>query len=198
MMRLSIIVCFLSLALAACGDESGTPATKKDVSVNRGGAAATNASQPVTSGPTQSPNAVAVDNSNATSQNSLMAAKARKIDAIRQAGSGPSALKTDVETLLRQSARPAPENSEFSVALTEILTERRTFLDHPTLARVEKVTDGSRSAIKIFTTDGRTIDLPGRAIEKISVASSASILKAGGLAVPPPRPERKTGGTDRN
>ena len=100
---------------------------------------------------------------------------------MRQSGGDPSTAKVDIEALLRQSIRPAPENSEFAVALTNIVVERRTFLRHPILAKVEKITEGTRATIKLETTDGRTIELPGSAVPNLSVASSASILKAAGL-----------------
>ncbi len=106
----------------------------------------------------------------------------KKIDAMREAGKDPNAPKPDIEAILRQSTRPAPENSEFSVALTDILVERRTFLKDPLLAKVEKTTEGEKSTIRVFLKDGRTKDLPGESINPVSTVSIASILKAAGVS----------------
>lgn len=143
--------------------------------------------------PGVAPNAGGVGNANP--DNSLMAARNRKLDSIRQAGSDASTQKTDLETVLRRSAKPAPENSEFSVALTDKLVERRTFHNNPILLRVEKIAENSRLTIKVTTTDGRTLDLPGNAIENLSVASVASILKAARIEVPISRPADRKAGT---
>lgn len=126
--------------------------------------------------------------------NPLTVARNKKIEAMRQAGADPSIPKPDIETVLRQSTRPAPENSEFSVALTDILVERRTFLKNPTIAKVEKTTAGGKKSIKVFLKDGRTLDLPGEAIESLATAASTSILKAAGIpqADRPDGPEVKT------
>ena len=122
-----------------------------------------------------------------------------KFDVIRRSAANAAGPKIDIEVLLKDSTRPAPENSLFAAVLTDVVFERRTFIKHPILVKVEKVTDGERSTIKVFTTDGRMVEMPGKVIEKLSVASSASILRAAGIDVPRPRTaERKSGAENTN
>lgn len=109
----------------------------------------------------------------------------KRSEAIRQAGDAPM---PNIEALLRQSAKPAPEGSEFSVALTDILIERRVFPRHPQLSKVEKVTKGIDKTIYVFTRDGRQMRLPGNAIEHLSTAPTASILKAANIERLPQAP----------
>lgn len=106
----------------------------------------------------------------------------RRIEAMRNAGMDPNGPKPDVESILQKSTRPAPENSEFSVALTDTLIERRVFLNHPVLAKVEKITAGQKSTIAVFTKDGRKIDLPGDAVQSLSTAPSSTIVSAAGIS----------------
>lgn len=118
-------------------------------------------------------------------ENPLTIARNKKIEAMRKNTGDPNAPKPDIETVLRQSTRPAPENSEFSVALTDILVERRTFLKHPTLAKVEKTTISGKKSIKVFLKDGRVLDLPGDSLESLSTVSSFVILRTAGIETPP-------------
>jgi hypothetical protein len=192
----------LAVILSGCGGENGPQAARNNAASVPSNSVAVSAGSPTTPNSSQPGiipgNSVAV-NTNEAVENPVANARNRKLEAMRQAASDPSVPKTGIETLLKQSTRPAPENSEFSVALTDVVVERRTFLNHPILSRVEKVTDGQRSTIKLLTTDGRTIELPGRAIEKLSIASAASILKAAGLQLPPSQPaDRKPGAANRN
>ena len=126
-------------------------------------------------------------NTNSAAESQLATGRNKKLDAMRKGANDPSAPKLDVEAILKQSTRPAPENSEFSVALTSVLLERRTFLKHPVLARVEKLTDGERKAVRVQTTDGRVIELPGDAIPALSTVPSSAILKLIKLELPAPR-----------
>jgi hypothetical protein len=198
MIKVPITTFVLSLSLAGCGGGSEPPAAKSNAANTRGNNAETAGSPANPTAGQPAPGNVETGRVNTTVPDP-MDARTRKLEAIRQAGSDPSAPKTDVEAVLERSKKPAPENSDFAVALTDVVLERRTFRDHPVLAKVEKVTDGSRSTIKLFTTDGRTIDLPGRSIEKLSTASAASILKAAGLQTPPSQPsDRKAGAANRN
>lgn len=196
----TILFCLCSVTmLAGCGGDVEPPIGTSNAANTRANNAPAPGSQvgPSSNQPGSAPANVATANNAA--QNPLVTARNRKIEAMRQAGSDPNAPKTDLETLLKQSTRPAPENSEFSVALTDIVVERRRFLNHPVLSQVEKVTDGGRSTIKLTTTDGRTIDLPGNAIQNLSVAASASILKAAGIQLPPSQPsDRRPGAANKN
>ncbi len=128
---------------------------------------------------------VAPEDANAENRN-------KKLREIRRAGGDPSAPKPDIEAVLKGSERPAPENSVFAVALVDNIVERRIFLKHPVLARVEKVTagDGS-SSLKVVTRDGKSFDLEGNAIGAVSTASSTTIMRAIGTEAP--TIERKPG-----
>ena len=131
-------------------------------------------------------------NANAAAESPTAATRNKRLDAIRRAGNDPSAPKPDTEEILKQSTRPAPENSEFAVALTDILVERRTFLKHPVLVRVEKVTEGEKSTIRVQTRDGKVRELPGEAIPTLSTVSSSTILGLLNIELPgPPAPGSK-------
>lgn len=183
-----LITAVLGVFLAAsCGGEGEPPAANNPAAGNRAAnipAAVSNTG--VSNGAQPSGNVAAANGPAAL--NPQVAGRNRKLDQIRQAGSDPNVPKADIEALLKQSARPAPEDSEFSVALTNILVERRRFLKHPILAQVDKVTEGERSSIKVTMRDGRAVEIPGKAIEKLSVASTGSILKAAGLERAPSLP----------
>ena len=125
-----------------------------------------------------------IANANSAAESPMSAARNRRLDAVRQAGNDPSAPKLDIEKILRQSTRPAPENSEFGVALTDILIERRTFLKHPVLVRIEKVTEGEKNTIRVQTKDGKVHELPGEAIPALSTVPSSTILNLLGIELP--------------
>jgi hypothetical protein len=101
----------------------------------------------------------------------------------------PEATRPAVETeeMLKRSTRPAPENSEFAVALTDILVERRTFNGHPVLSRVEKRTAGEQISIEVRTTDGAVRTLSGNAIPALSTVPTARILELIGRKPAPAR-----------
>lgn len=167
-------------ALSGCGGDAGsgtknaaTTANSKPIVQNQNSNAPDQAKVP--SNGENGPNA---------QQNPITLSRNKKIDEMRKAGSDPNAPKPDIEALLTASTRPAPEDSEFSVALADILVERRTFLNNPVLAKVEKTANGQNKVIKVFLKDGRTIDVRGDAIETLSTAASSSILKAAGIAAP--------------
>lgn len=175
----------MAVFVVACSSGSTSGENKQNArSVSRANAntdqASSNANTPATIGP---------DGQNApanASENPLSASRNKKIEAMRNAPVDPNAPKPDIEEILRKSTRPAPENSEFSVALTDILVERRRFPKHPVLSVVEKVTQGDNRKITITLRDGRRLELAGNAIEGLSIASTATILKAAGLESPPP------------
>ena len=182
--------CLLVFALAGCG-EQGTGRNENTSYRPDGTPAPANNSAPgkVSVDPNASAN---------TAENPVAATRNRKRDEMRQAAGDPSA-NYDIEAMLNRSTRPAPENSTFAVAMANVVVERRTFLKHPVLAKVEKVTDGARSTLKVETTDGKTIDLRPNAVDALSVASSAAIMQAAGLQMPASQPmDRKPGAANRN
>jgi len=118
----------------------------------------------------------------------------RRAEGLKEIPADPNQPVPTLEETLRRSARPAPENSEFSVALTDILFERRTFRGHPVIAKVEKVTRSGKAAVTLFATDGRQIDIPEEAIGSLSTISSSVILRAAGIPEPAQRPAEKKPG----
>lgn len=165
-------------SLAGCGGSSDTAPNSSRTGNSRPEAPQNSNTTDQTKAPVNAENAQNIQ------QNPLTVSRNRKIDEMRKAGSDPNAPKPDIEAMLTASTRPAPEDSEFSVALADILVERRTFLQNPILAKVEKTTNGQNKVIKVFLKDGRIIDVRGDAIETLSTASSESILKAAGIASP--------------
>ncbi|MEO7674927.1 MAG: hypothetical protein ABIU09_12725 [Pyrinomonadaceae bacterium] len=107
-----------------------------------------------------------------------------KMEAMRREAENSPPPKIDIETELKKSTIPAPENSEFGAVLADIVFERRTFKSHPQLLKVEKTTKGNVKAIKVYLKDGSVVDLPGEKIEFISKATSASILQSAGIGAP--------------
>ncbi|HMQ02727.1 MAG TPA: hypothetical protein PKD26_02265 [Pyrinomonadaceae bacterium] len=93
----------------------------------------------------------------------------------------PNVPRPNIEEILRSSARPAPENSEFSFALLEDLIERRVFKSHPQIAKAEKVTSGTTKRLTVWLRDGRVLEASGDKVEGLSTASSAMILQAVGV-----------------
>jgi len=78
----------------------------------------------------------------------------------------------------------------YTVALADKAVETRVFNDHPQLLKVEKVSDGTQSNIKVFLRDGRVLELQGEKIITLSTISAADILHAAGVPHSP-GPERK-------
>ncbi|MGD9563357.1 MAG: hypothetical protein AB7F88_14240 [Pyrinomonadaceae bacterium] len=196
-MIVSALAVFLSGVLAGCGVEADRSSQKNaNEAVTAGNSAVvSNAIEPGTGART---NSNLDGEGNAPVEDPRIAERNRKAEAKRLAAANMESAKPDIEALLRGSARPAPEDSEFSVALADIVVERRTFLKHPMLSRVEKISDGAGSKITVTMRDGRTVALPGNAIEKISVASAVSILRAAGIDVPPSQPSDRKPRADRN
>lgn len=195
-MRSSSVFAFLAiftLAAAGCGTDAGAgsgpaeaPQAQSSPAAVSAGASETPGGQPAAA------NAPVVNAAAPRSANGaysmpaspLSASRTKQLEAMKDQRSNPGAPKPDIEQILKRSTRPAPENSEFSVALTDILVERRTFLRHPVLARAEKVTEGEKKTLYVLTRDGRRVELPGDRIESLSTASSVHILRAAGIELP--------------
>lgn len=176
-MKILIAAGFLFLCvviISGCGSSSEI---SRESNRPKPGSVGTSQTAPTTASasPAGDPNQQAA-NTNAAAEIPMAATRNRRLDAIRQAGNDPSAPKLDIEKILRQSTRPAPENSEFGVALTDILIERRTFLKHPVLFRIEKVTEGEKGTIRVQTKDGKIHELPSEAIPALSTVPSSTIL----------------------
>jgi len=141
--------------------------------------------------------AAAAGNSNAVI-NPIEQIRQKKMDRLRRAAANSPPVKVDIEAMMQRSARPAPENSEFSAVLTDFILERRTFKSHPQLSKVEKVSDGENKSITVFLIDGKVIELSGDKIEFLSTVSTADLLTAAGLETSPaikklhPKGEKKS------
>ena len=75
----------------------------------------------------------------------------------------------------------APDNSVISTSMNErgAPVETRTFKNHPTLLKVERVyNDLKNPTIKVFLRNGKTYDLPKEKINDIFNVSADEILKA--------------------
>lgn len=195
MTRTTVAACilFTSFALSGCGSEAEAPVAGKNGNTAR---TAANAGPAINTVRPANSSAAPSVNANSGQDDPLTARVNKKGKSLQQPVSGPM---PDIETLLKQSTRPAPENSEFAVALTDILVERRTFPKHPVLVKIEKTTDGEKRTIRVFTRDGRSTDLPDNAIGPLSTASTASILKAAGIeSRPDGLSERKSKGDRKN
>ena len=177
--RLFFLACFvLTLMCLGCGSgESDRPLP--NVSGNRT-ANTTNASPPGNSSLSNiSPDPIPA---NSTSENPIEALRKKKLKELHTGASDTTIQKPDVEAVLKGSERPAPEDSLFAVALVDNIIERRTFLKHPTLKIVEKVTtNDAHSSLKVVTRDGRLFELDGNAIGPVSTAASFTIMRAIGL-----------------
>jgi hypothetical protein len=90
---------------------------------------------------------------------------------------------------MKPLAQPAPENSTFTMTLTDVGTETRTFKDHPVLDKVVKTIKPGSSSIKVHLKNGKVVDVAGEKIPGLKNASIADILAAAGVKPPPsPRP----------
>lgn len=83
-------------------------------------------------------------------------------------------------------AQPAPENSEFTMVLTDVGTETRTFKNHPQIDKVVKTVKPGSSSIKVHLKNGKVVDVAGDKIPVLKTASTTDILAAAGLKPPPP------------
>lgn len=77
--------------------------------------------------------------------------------------------------------RPAPDNSEYWSTLTDIAREYRVFRDHKQIKKVEKTTDGKTSTVKIFTSNGKVVNVPGERFPDIARVSVDQFVVAAGL-----------------
>lgn len=89
---------------------------------------------------------------------------------------------------MKPMSRPAPDDSEFSMTLSDVAVEKREFKKHPQLLKLEKTVTPKLQTIKVFLKDGRVIDLPGDAIKSVPTDSAATILRAAGVEpIAPPK-----------
>ena len=189
---LSTLIILLSLSLIGCSNADEKPSSKNagtNRSANSAAVSSTNAAEPANKETT------GVVENEVVSEDPIGNVRKSKMEAMRKEAENSTEPKADIETLLKRSARPAPEDSEFAAALTDIVFERRTFKAHPQLLKVEKITKGEKKTVKVYLVDGKVIELPGESVPFISTAPSSAILQAAGLSERSPaakKPNAKT------
>ena len=112
--------------------------------------------------------------------NAMISRRKAKMEAMRKAAEAAPA-NFDESAMLKKAARPAPEDSEFAVILTNAAVELRTFKSHPQLLKVEKRSSGGESVVRVFLKDGKIIDLPGEKIPALGTETAARILEIAGV-----------------
>ena len=85
----------------------------------------------------------------------------------------------------------APDNSTFSVSLTDVAREVRTFRDNPTLIKVEREMSGKGQTARVYLKNGKVITLPGDKLEGLANLSALEILIRAGLSSPADRTSKK-------
>lgn len=177
-----ILVADFTLVLA-CGS-AGIESTREIQNSNRAddtGAVPYNGSPAAsTAGPATPQANMSESAANMAVANSAQDIRGRKMDMLR----GPTDLPDSAAKQPQPTLRPAPDNSFYSVVLTDAAVETRIFKNHPQLNKVEKRSDGKQSSIKVFLKDGRVIELPGEKIEALAAAPASSIIEAAGLVSP--------------
>ncbi len=84
----------------------------------------------------------------------------------------------------RPAVQTAPEDSEFTIQLTDVGIETRTFKNHPQLAKVEKRIEPGKEVIKIYLKNGKVVEVPGDKLGPIKTETSSNILAAAGVKPP--------------
>jgi hypothetical protein len=75
----------------------------------------------------------------------------------------------------------APDDSEVTAALARDLVKTRTFKSHPTIAKVEEITDGTNinhKTIKVYLKSGAVKEIPDGKIGDPMAAPAAKIVAA--------------------
>ena len=86
-----------------------------------------------------------------------------------------------VDTAPGPRAVAAPDDSEVTAALARDLVKTRTFRSHPTIAKVEEITDGTninRKTIKVYLKSGSVKEIPDGKIGDPMTVPAATIVAA--------------------
>lgn len=93
---------------------------------------------------------------------------------------------------LSYGQRSAPDESVVSSeSRGKDFVETRTFKNHETLAKVEKITDGTNTRYKVFLKSGKVLDGPADKLQNFTAMAPASILESVGIAPKPPDPNEQ-------
>lgn len=87
---------------------------------------------------------------------------------------------------MKPLAQKAPEDSEFTMTLTDVGIETRTFKSHPQIDKVVKTIKPGSSSIKVYLKNGKVFDVAGDKIPSVKTASTSDILIAAGVKPPAP------------
>jgi len=174
-MRNKLIITIFALFLAGCASPAADDANNSG-STGANTEQAANAEQVVVPKNTETGENIALPGITAPPDNSNIKIKAETYD-----------------TSKATDEREAIEDSTFSTKLTDVAVETRTFKNHPTLAKVERITDAKGRTIKVYLRSGKVIEIPGNNIANLSAASSTQIMRAAGIEQPqpvlPPKPK---------
>lgn len=84
---------------------------------------------------------------------------------------------------LPYGSRNAPDDSVISSGSRGAdFLETRTFKNHPTLDKVEKIMDGKTDKYKVYLKNGKVVDAPADKMSNFAAMSPVSILEAVGIS----------------
>ena len=178
----AVAVGFTLLLTAACGS-SEIESTTKSNAHNRSGNSSNQNNSSATNNEAQR---------SETADANLQSPMNRKLQRIEQLRA--KAANSSGEPPLPVTARPAAENSEITVELRDVARETRTFKSHPTILRLEKVSNGRQAAVAVTLKDGRRVELPGESVKSVESVTTAELLRlvenSGNQASQTKRPQR--------
>jgi len=83
---------------------------------------------------------------------------------------------------LPYGTRTAPDDSVVSSGSRgKDFVETRTFKNHPTLSKVEKIMDGKTTKYKVYLKSGKVVDAPAEKMSNYAAMAPVSILEAIGI-----------------
>lgn len=86
---------------------------------------------------------------------------------------------------IKSTAVGAPDDSEFTMQLTDVGLETRTFKNHPQLIKVEKTITTKEQIVKVYLKDGRVIRIPTEKVSSMRMDAPATFLNAAGVKPAP-------------
>lgn len=101
---------------------------------------------------------------------------------------------TNPDTNAAPIAVPAPDDSEYSMQLTDVGTETRTFKNHPQIIKAVRTITPNNETIQVFLRNGQVVNVPKDKIASIGamrMAAPANFLVAAGVKPPPPTKEEQ-------
>ncbi len=90
-----------------------------------------------------------------------------------------------VEGAIKPTTLTAPEDSEYTMQLTDVGVETRTFKNHPQLLKVVKTITAKEQTVKVYLKDGRVIPIPAEKVSSMRIDAAATFLNAAGVKPAP-------------